>query len=227
MLPKLELVRPARRFTGLPSEARRRQRRELLIQAASDLLGAPTPGALTVRSVLERAQLHPRYLYENFADLDALAVAAHGRALEQLRTDVCAAVAGAGADPADHVRAVVRSTVAFVARNPSAGRLLFRPGAGSQALERRRAETTSSVVAAATRYAAVSCGGSVDPLRRAATSMLVGGLNQLLADWLAGQVPLAPEVLAEDAADLILALADRASARAAGREVEPAREPSG
>ncbi len=215
-MPNPELARAPRRFTGLPSEVRRRQRRELLVEAASGLLGAARPEGLTVRAVLERARLHPRYLYESFADLDELAVAAYDRALEQLSAAVCDALAAAGPDPADQVGAVVRSTVTFVARDPIRGRLLYAP-LGIPALERRRAETTSAVVAAATHYGAARQGGGPDPVGWAATSMLVGGVGQLLADWLAGRVPLRPDQLAEEAADLVLAVADRAAARTARR----------
>ena len=69
----------ARRWTGIPAEERRAERRRLLIDTAFDLLGTEGTAGTTVRAVCQAAQLNPRYFYESFEDLDALIVAVYDR----------------------------------------------------------------------------------------------------------------------------------------------------
>ncbi len=175
--------------------------------------------AMTVRAVLERSQLNPRYFYESFADLDQLAVAVYDRVVGELGEVVTGALAGAGHLPADQARAVVACIVAFVAGDRRRGRVLYVTGAASEALSRRRTETAGLVVAFVEHHAAAGRHGvdHRDLVGRVATSILVGGFNQLLVDWLAGRIPISAAELAEDATALFLALGDGAATVAAGR----------
>ncbi len=60
-------------------------------------------------------------------------------------------------------------------------------------------------------------GQVVDDVGRVAASVLVGGFNQLLVDWLAGRMRIGREQLIEDATALFVALGDAAAAIAAQR----------
>jgi len=173
---------------------------------------------MTVRSVLETARLNPRYFYESFSDLDALAVAVYDRVVQELGAAVWSALATA-AEPADQVRAVVESIITFVDEDRRRGRVLYVEGLGNEALNRRRVQTAGMVLAFVEDYAAEQRArtDSSDQVGRVATSVLVGGFNQLLVDWLAGQVPMSRTELVEDATALFLALGDTAAAIAARR----------
>jgi AcrR family transcriptional regulator len=212
-------LRSPRRFTGLPAADRRLERRSLLLDAAFDVLGRRGWRAMTVRAVLERARLNPRYFYESFGDLDELAVAVYDRLVGELGGTVIDALGAAGAEPAAQVRAVVTAIVAFVDEDRRRGRVLYTEGLASPALQRRRAETAGLVIAFVEEAAAAQRdpGRPVDPVGRVATSVLVGGFNQLLVDWLAGRVPVARGELIDHATTLFLALGDAATAVAARR----------
>jgi AcrR family transcriptional regulator len=217
-LPNSGLAARPRRFSGLPPAVRKEERRRLLLEAAFDLMGAAGLEAMTVRAVLETARLNPRYFYESFTDLDELAVAVYDRVVEELGAAVLAALGRAGDVPADQLHAVVAATVDFVDADRRRGRVLYAAGLGNERLNRRRAETAGTVVAFVEDHAARR---PADPEARgpsrAATSVLVGGFNQLLVDWLAGRVPIEKGELVEDATALFLALGDGVAALTASR----------
>lgn len=185
-------------------------------------MGTAGFGTMTVRSVLEGARLNPRYFYESFSDLDQLAVAVYDRVVEELGAAVLSALAGAGEIPADQLRAVVAATVAFVDADRRRGRVLYAAGLGNELLNRRRAETAGMVVAFVEGYAAASrpADRAARVVSRAATSVLVGGFNQLLVDWLAGRIPVGRDQLVDDATALFLALGDGVAAATTSRRHE-------
>jgi AcrR family transcriptional regulator len=195
---------------------RRSERRTLLLDAALDVLGTQGWDALTVRSVVERARLNPRYFYESFDDLDALAVAVYDRVVTELAGVVRAALSGRETDPAAQVRTVVEAIVGFVDEDRRRGRVLYVEGLGSEGLHRRRIEAGHEVVAFVERYAA---GGQrrEDCLGRVGAAIVVGGFGQLLVDWLAGRIPVGQERLVDEATELLLSLGQAGATIAARR----------
>ncbi len=218
-MPNVALAPRQRRWTGLSAQDRRQERRALLLDAALELLGSEGWDAMTVRSVLKRSRLNPRYFYESFGDLDQLAVAVYDRVVDELGAVVLAALGASRDAPANQVRAVVRGIVEFVDEDRHRGRVLYVEGLGNEALNRRRIETGRMVVAflEATAAERRPSGQVVDDVGRVAASVLVGGFNQLLVDWLAGRMRIGREQLIEDATALFVALGDAAAAIAAQR----------
>jgi len=211
-LPNLAEVPRRRRFTGLSATDRRRERRTLLLGAALTLVGRGGWRAVTVRAVLEEARLNPRYFYESFPDLDALVVALYDRVVDELGARVMDALGTASAQaPADRLKAVVECIVAFIDQDRRRGRVLYGEDVGNDALRRRRAETAGLVVAfveddAASRRPERAS----DQVGRMVTSVVVGGFNQLLVDWLGGRIRMRRDQLVEGATALFLALGDAA-----------------
>ena len=220
-MPKVALVPRQRRWTGLPAADRRLERRTLLLDAALELLGTDGFEAMTVRSVLERARLNPRYFYESFRDLDQLAVAVYDRVVDDLGKVVWAALGAAGDEPSDQVRAVVRGTVEFVDEDRRRGRILYVEGLGNEALNRRRVETGRTVVAFVSDFSGERRRAeAADDVGRVGASILVGGFNQLLVDWLAGRVQTSREQLIDDATVVFVALGEAAESVAASRSTK-------
>jgi len=62
-----------------------------------------------------------------------------------------------------------------------------------------------------------------DVVGRVTTSVLVGGFNQLLVDWLSGRVRISRSQLVDDTTALFLALGDGAAAVAATRRATKGR----
>jgi AcrR family transcriptional regulator len=205
------------RWAGVPPDERRAERRALLLEAAFDLLGSDGYAATTVRAVCQQARLNPRYFYESFADLDELVVAVFDAVMGELTSALTEAMAAARDEPESQTRAVVARIVRFVDEDRRRGRVLYVEGLGSEALNRRRRETGREVVELVVASAGADRSGRAgEQIGRASAAVLVGGFSQLLAEWLDGRIDLPRDQLAEDAADLFLALGD-AAARIARR----------
>jgi AcrR family transcriptional regulator len=190
----------------VPAEDRRAERRELLLDAALELLGTVGWSGTTVRGVCAAARLNPRYFYESFDDLDALVVAVYDRLVAELQRGVEAAVAAAPHDdPAAQVRAAVAHTVGFVDDDRRRARVLYVEALGSEALNRRRMET-GLAVAAFVEGAAPSNHRIV----KISAAVLVGGFSELLVAWLDGSIAVSREELVDDATALFVALGDAA-----------------
>ena len=72
-----------RSWRGVPPEVRRAERRELLVDAAYELLGAEGWNGTTVRGVCQSARLNPRYFYESFDSLESLFIAVFDRLVQE------------------------------------------------------------------------------------------------------------------------------------------------
>lgn len=195
------------------------QRRRLLLDAAFDLLGTEGWSGTTVRAVCQRAQLNPRYFYESFEDLDALVVAVFDQLITELATVVATAQAAADADTAAQVRATVAAIVAFVDDDRRRARILYVEALGNEALNRRRIATGHALVRAVEEHAAEHAGRlpEGEQAGRMGAAILVGGLSELLVEWLEGAIAVSRQQLIDDATGFVLALGDATATIAAGR----------
>ena len=222
-------TRSRSRWTGLSAADRKAERRRLLLEAAFDLLGSEGWSATTVRAVVERASLNPRYFYESFKDLDELVVAVYDSVVEQMGAVVIDALAAAGDEPADQITAGVGAIIDFVDADRRRGRVLYVEGLGNEALNHRRLEAGQAVVAFVERFAADQraadhrATGPGEPIGRVAGAILVGGFSQLLVEWLEGRIRVSKATLATDAAELFLAIGRTGSSIADRRAAAPQR----
>ena len=206
-------------WAGVAQEDRRAERRALLLDAAFDLLGTEGWAGTTVRAVCQTARLNPRYFYESFADLDALAIAVYDRVIEELQADVLAAREAAGPDRRTQARAAVERIIGFVDDDRRRARILYVEALGNEALNRRRIETGHTIVALVERDAAERHGAppAGEQIGRIAAAMLVGGLSEMLMAWIDGRIDVSREQLTDDVTELVLALGEAAAAVAAAR----------
>ena len=197
----------------MPAADRRAERRELLIDAAFELLGTEGTTGTTVRAVCAAARLNPRYFYESFPDLDTLLVAVYDRLIGQLTAEVLATRDAAGDDPRAQARAAVGAIVGFVDDDRRRARVLYVEALGNAALNRRRVETGRAIVGLVERDAAERHGAPPpgEHIGRVTAAMVVGGLSELLVAWLDGRIEMPRDQLVDDASELLLGLADTAA----------------
>lgn len=213
---------PARtpsRWNGLSPEERQRERRQLLIDTAFDLLATEGGSATTVRAVCARARLNPRYFYESFDELDALVVAVYDSVIDQLRAVVRDAVRSAGHDARGAVRASVDATVRFVDEDRRRGRVLYVEALGNEALNVRRMQTGFDLVELVQRDTVRRRGGSgSEQIDRVGAAMLVGGFSEILAAWLDGRIDMSADDLVESATTLFVAVGEATGEATADRQ---------
>ena len=216
-MPVQPRSRARTRWAGVPADERRAGRRELLLDAAFELLGTEGWSATTVRAVCTQAQLNFRYFYESFADLDELLVALYDRLVAELGEQVLAAMDAAGDEPAARLRAAIDRILAYVADDARRGRILYVEALGSEPLNRRRLDTAHAVVAAVEEQGARTRGAGDAGVGRIAAAILVGGLSELVVAWLDGRIDVPRERLVDDATELFIGLGAAASGIAARR----------
>jgi AcrR family transcriptional regulator len=210
------LPTPARttRWAGVPPADRALERRALLLDAAFALLGTEGMAGTTVRAVCHSARLNARYFYESFDDLDALVVAVFDRLVGELRAEIEAAVATAGPEPRDQVRATVETTTRWVDEDRRRARVLYVEALGNEALNRRRLETGFAIAGFVEARGRAPKGEHVGQVTAA---ILVGGFSELLVAWLDGRIPVSRRQLVDDATELFVALGDAAGRIAGAR----------
>ncbi len=110
---------PARRGSG---ETLRTE----IIEAASELLAeSGDVETMSLRAVARRVGIATTSIYLHFADIDALILAVKVKRFGELTAMLDETRAGAGQDPAQHVRAIGHAYVAFGLAHPGNYRVMF------------------------------------------------------------------------------------------------------
>ncbi len=200
-----------RTWGGQTLEDRRAARRARLLDAGFDLLGTGGAAQLTVRGVCRAARLTERYFYESFADRDALLVAIHGRAADEVREALAAAVAAAPPDPVAIATAAVEAFVDLLQDDPRRGRVLLTEVFADSLLTRMGVDLIPSFAALLVEQirAIYGDGGEgPDAVDAELTSVaLVGALAHLFVGWLDGTLAVSRDRLVAHVVALILSAA--------------------
>jgi AcrR family transcriptional regulator len=198
------------RWTGLDPDERRSRRRALLVDAAFDLLGTDGAAATTVRAVCQKAELNPRYFYESFEDIDALLIAVYDHVVAGMSEATAAVAASPDMAPLVVARIGIDAIVRFIDEDRRRARILYVEAVSNAALNRHRRET--DILAIATlEQAAVEAAGSWpegERVSRIGAAMLIGGLSEVLLDWIDGRIAVTREQLVDDLAVLAIALGE-------------------
>jgi AcrR family transcriptional regulator len=194
-----------RSWRGVPPEVRKSERRELLIDAAYELLGAEGWNGTTVRGVCLGARLNARYFYESFDSLEALFIAVFDRLVQEATKAALTAIAAAGPDPAARSVAVIEASIRFVTADPRRARILFVEALGNEVVGRRRWDTLHAT-ASFLEGSAWRQTGLDDRIGLVASHVVVGGLTELVVTWLDGRLDITLDELVEDAAALMVAI---------------------
>ncbi|GAC78894.1 DNA-binding transcriptional regulator, AcrR family [Gordonia malaquae] len=184
-----ETASELRSYGGEAGDARVARRRAALIDASLDMLTEPDVGTVTVRGICARAGLTPRYFYESFDNVDALARATYDGVIAEIAERAAAAFARGG-DARGKVRAAVEAIVDVIESDPRTGRLIFSDTLRSPVLAGRRADSLQLFANLTSESAAqVARVGQADETM-AAAHFQVGGLGRVLASWTEGRLDL-------------------------------------
>lgn len=188
------------------------------MDAALELIGTQGWAQTSMRGVCERAQVGPRFLYESFDDLEALAAAVLdeivGDALARVREAIAAAPQD---DISAQVHAGVGTLIAEITDDPRRARLLFAEAHGSPVLDERRVEAVRAIAAGlaeqSDRLLALPAHSAafVD----AAGLLVAGGVAEMVLAWIQGDLDMTREQLIDLTAELVYTIGMNAPAIAA------------
>jgi AcrR family transcriptional regulator len=200
-----------RAYRGVAPADRVAARREALLQAGLDCLHSDGLVGLTVRSICARSRLTARYFYESFSDREALLAALVDAICADVAGHALDAIAEAGDELDDKIRAAVTSALAVLAEDPRKATVFLIAAAGTDSLQQQREEWMTQYVQlvmanlppisertlggrrAAKAAALFVMGGTTELLRAVLTGSLTESLDdateQLTALWQAVLLP--------------------------------------
>jgi AcrR family transcriptional regulator len=198
------MSQPARTYRGQTAGERQEERRQRLIEAATEIWGREGWAAVTMRGVCAKAGLIDRYFYESFADRDALLVAIwDGVQADSLAILGAAFEAAADAPPTEQVRSGITALVQTMVADPVRAHIALGDHAGSTALQDRRREVIlliSDLILGLWRpYARPEV---TDDEMRMWALVGIGGLYELVAAWHVGVISASAEALIEQASQI-------------------------
>lgn len=200
-------VRP---FRGVSAQDRRAQRRAQLLEAGLDVLGADGVAGLTMTAVCSRAGLTERYFYESFRNRDELLVAVFDQASGQLYDEIRAAVTVPELDLAGRGRAGLGVLIDGLTGDPRKARL-FTEAIGHDALRQRRADRLhefADLLAAQARELYGLHSPRDQERLKLATLVIVAGMADAAAGWLAGEFALSRDEFIDESALLAVSAAE-------------------
>ncbi len=198
----------ARPYRGVEAAQRQATRRNRLLAAGLDLLGAghQDMSAVTVRNVCRQSGLAARYFYESFTDKDEFVAAVYDWVVADLAATTQAAVAAVPAD--EQTRAGMANVVRTITSDARIGRLLFSTQLANSVIARKRAESTAMFAMLSGQHVGDSLRVPANDRIKAAAHFVVGGVGQTISAWLAGDVRLEPDQLVDQLASLLDELAE-------------------
>ncbi|GAA4531905.1 TetR/AcrR family transcriptional regulator [Mycobacterium paraffinicum] len=198
----------ARPYRGVEATQRLATRRNRLLSAGLELLGAEQQSisAVTVRGVCRQAGLAARYFYESFADKDEFVASVFDWVIAQLAATTQAAVAAV--PPPEQTRAGMTNIVRTIADDARIGRLLFSTQLADPVIVRKRAESSAMFAMLSGQHAGDALRVPANDRIKAAAHFVVGGVGQTISAWLAGDVRLEPDELVDHLAALLDELAE-------------------
>lgn len=198
----------ARPYRGVEAAERLATRRNRLLAAGLDLLGAEQQNisAVTVRGVCRRAGLAARYFYESFGDKDEFVACVFDRVVAELATTTQAAVAAVPGH--EQTRAGIANIVRTIADDARLGRLLFSTQLADPVIVRKRAESSALFAMLSGQHVGNALHVPANERIKAAAHFVVGGVGQTISAWLAGDVRLEPDQLVDHLASLLDELAE-------------------
>jgi AcrR family transcriptional regulator len=173
--------------------------------------------------VCQKAELNPRYFYESFDDIDALLVAVYDFVIEGLVEAAANAPVRGNMSALTAARVGIGAVVRFVDEDRRRARILYVEALGNETLARHRV-ASGRVAAATLEQMAIEAAGSWpqgEHVGRVGAAMLLGGVSEVLLDWIDGRINVPRDQLVDDLAVLSVALGEATEKIARGRGRSP------
>ncbi|OHT79325.1 hypothetical protein BKG69_13105 [Mycobacteroides chelonae] len=195
---------PWSRWAGVPIAERSRQRRELILQAAFDLVAEGGLGEVTIRAVSRRSGIHRRYFGESFDSREALLCAMFDTAAVNMTvTGMDKLKSSAVADTDGRLRIVIHSGLSFIVDNPAQAEVLFA-ALDEPALRGRWQESMASFRLLISRQA--HTGGQLQVRDAIIVAFLEGAVVEFGKRWKAGELGSDVETATDVSATAVLEL---------------------
>ncbi len=188
-----------RRYRGITASERRAQRRERLLEAGLELFGTQGYANTSIRAVCLTASMNSRYFYESFSSREDLLYSVYGRIVEEIVASTTEA--SSKQDTIEkQARAGIRAGWMILTEDRRKARVIALEVVGvSDRLERLRRDTRHALADLTARNARSLAGGGMrfrlDPVLT--TRSLIGGVVEILVDWINGDLDATADEIVE------------------------------
>lgn len=198
-------------YGGRTQQERRDDRGRRLLEATLTTWGSGEGRAVTMTRICAEAGLTERYFYEHFSNLDAALTATLESIADEIAREAITALEVADGGAKDKVRAGLTAFVRILTDDPRKGRVAMIESVAAPALRSRRTELLRGFVGLTATESRLLHGQQAwdEPEAALAATMFIGGLAQLVTDWLEGAFVATPEDIVDAAVRLHEATAHR------------------
>lgn len=203
-----------RAYRGLAAEQRVAERRERLLVTALELFARQGYARTPIETLCAEAKVTARHFYQLFASREALLEALYDGIIQELREAVLAAVSMPGLTLDEQIPLGVQAMVSHYLDDARRARVGVLEVVGvSTAMEQRRRAAIHDIAAILEGYMMSLAARGELPARNyhLISVALVGGINELLADWLTVPQPPTIAQLSTEVIDILNALIRGAS----------------
>jgi AcrR family transcriptional regulator len=203
------MARATRTYGGVSAEDRLADRRERLINAGLDVLGSEGLANMTMTGVCASSGLTERYFYESFRNLEELQLAMFTELATEGEQAIVTAFDAAPPDLFERCRAAAIALLDLLLEDPRKARM-FAESISSGVLRERRHDAFQGFAAMLSEQMRELVGLTADhqqPHLEFVTTMLIGGLAEVVAVWISRGMLVSRDQLIDDAARLAVAAA--------------------
>ncbi|MCQ8896606.1 TetR/AcrR family transcriptional regulator [Limnobacter humi] len=188
-------------YRGQDSATRADERGQRLKEAGLALFGTRGYASTTIEALCSEAKVTARHFYELFPNREALLMAVYNDILQDLSAGVLQAVLSNHASMDEQIELGVKAMVKHYLKDRRRARVGVLEVVGvSETVERARRHAINTMAGLFEQFMAQRAALGELPQRNhhLLCVALVGGLNELLADWLMAEKPLSiPKLSAE------------------------------
>ena len=186
---------PSRAYRGVTAAQRQEERRQRLLEAALELFARQGYAKTPIEALCAEAKVTARHFYQLFASREALLRALYDDIIRDLRGAVLAAVSLPDLPRGEQIALAVQALVRHYLEDARRARVGVLEVVGVSAdMERRRREVIHDIARIIEYYVQGLATRGELPARNyhLLSVALVGGINELLAEWLT--VPQPPTI---------------------------------
>lgn len=199
----------ARSYAGLGKEERIAQRRERLMNSALALFSEQGYAKTNIEQLCQHSKVTARHFYELFSSKEDLLLALYQNIIAELSYAVSQAVSTTHQRIEEQVESAVQALVTHYLQDQRLARIGVLEVVGvSERMELVRRAAIHGIARVIERYLNALCQQAALPARNyeLASIALVGGINELMADWLTRENPCSLNKLSDEITYLVLAM---------------------
>lgn len=198
-----------RKYGGLTPDERKQQRRERLLAAALESFGTRGYPATAIEKLCADAGVTARHFYEEFDGRETVLVTIYESIIGELHAAVREGLVGANGSAEERIEKAVRALFEVMLADARKARIVTIEVVGvSPEMEQRRRTGAMSLA----RMLALTIPvmrpdlRSGDPILESTAIVIVGGVKELVVDWLNREERRAPEEVADDLVRIFISL---------------------